>query len=78
MRFERGSFGEFFQPTPQNEELLAQRRHWLTVAPQTYAALLPEGIPLLDETFELARAEKTLPAWFCSFGDQSAIDCRRY
>src|SRR5258708_419043 len=66
MRFERGSFGEFFQPTPQNEELLAQRRHWLTVAPQTYAALLPDGIPLLDETLELARAEETLPAGFDS------------
>ncbi|MBI3851546.1 MAG: DUF3445 domain-containing protein [Verrucomicrobia bacterium] len=54
MRFERGNVAEFFAPTERHEELISQRRHWLQTAPQTYAALLPEGIPLLDETIERA------------------------
>ena len=65
LRFERGSCSEFFRPTSQLEELLAQRRHWLQTAPQSYAALLPDGIPLLEETLDLALAEQTLPPGFC-------------
>jgi hypothetical protein len=52
LRFERGSFAEFFRPTAAREKLLAERRHWLQSAPQTYAAFLPDGIPLLKETIE--------------------------
>jgi len=59
-RFERGSISEFFRPTTQREQLLALRRFWLQTAPQTYAALLPEGAPLLEATISLARAEETL------------------
>jgi heme-dependent oxidative N-demethylase alpha subunit-like protein len=66
LRFERGTFGDFFNPTVRRDELLGQRRHWLQSAPQTYAALLPDGIPLLDETLDLALAEQTLPADFRS------------
>jgi dimethylamine monooxygenase subunit A len=61
MRFERGSVGEFFRPTEAQDVLIAQRRHWLATAPDTYAALLPDGIPLLDETVSLAQSEQTLP-----------------
>jgi len=60
-RFERGSFADFFRPTSRHEQLLAQRQHWLETSPQTHLALLPDGIPLLEETIELARAEQTLP-----------------
>src|SRR6185436_20457430 len=55
MRFERGNVAEFFAPTERHAELISQRRHWLRTAPQTYAALLPEGDLLLDETVEMAR-----------------------
>ena len=34
---------------------MAERRHWLTSEPQTYAALLPAGERLLEETIEAAR-----------------------
>jgi hypothetical protein len=55
MRFERGNVAEFFASTERHDDLISQRRHWLRTAPQTHAALLPEGIPLLDETIEMAR-----------------------
>src|SRR5947207_9664810 len=64
LRFERGSVAEFFRPTTEREKILAERRRWLQTAPDTYAALLPDGIPLLEETIELARAEQVLPADF--------------
>jgi len=60
-RFERGNVSDFFRPTAQREQLLALRRFWLQAAPQTYAALLPEGVPLLEAAISLARAEQTLP-----------------
>jgi dimethylamine monooxygenase subunit A len=54
MRFERGSVAEFFAPTEHHKELISERRNCLQSAPQTYAALLSDGIPLLDETIEMA------------------------
>lgn len=54
MRFGRGEPAEFFGPTARRTALLAERRHWLTSEPQTYAALLPAGEPLLAETIEAA------------------------
>ena len=54
MRFERGEPAEFFGPTAAHAAVVAERRHWLTSAPQTYAALLPAGEPLLEETTEAA------------------------
>ena len=59
MRFERGSVAGFFAPTEHHAELISQRCHWLQTAPQIHAALLPEGIPLLDETIEMAGAWTT-------------------
>src|SRR5438132_6747316 len=61
LRFERGTVGEFFRPTSRHDELMAQRRHWLQTAPQTHAALLPEGVPLLEDALDLARETQTLP-----------------
>jgi len=59
MRFERGSVAEFFAPTERHAELISERRHWLQTSPRTYAALLPEGIPLLDETITMANDWQT-------------------
>lgn len=56
MRFGRGEPVEFFGPTGRQTALVAERRHWLTSEPQTYAALLPAGEPLLGETIEAARS----------------------
>lgn len=54
LRFERGEPADFFAPTPSHEELITERRRWLRAAPETYAALLPRGEPLLEEAVELA------------------------
>ena len=54
LRFERGEPADFFAPTPKHTELIAERRRWLRVEPQTYAALLPPGEALLEEVVELA------------------------
>ena len=53
-RFERAEPQRFFGPTAWQGALIAQRRSWFENAPQRYAALLPEGEPLLDEMIELA------------------------
>ena len=55
LRFSRGEPAAFFGATTHHAEVLAQRRHWLRTSPETYAALLPEGVELLEETVDLAR-----------------------
>jgi hypothetical protein len=60
MRFQRGEIAEFFAPTSQQSEILVERKRWLRSAPETYAALLPGGEPLLEETIELLRAAQPL------------------
>src|SRR5690242_4735904 len=55
LRFERVPSAEFFLPTASNAVLLKERRYWLESEPTRYSALLPEGVPLLDETIQLAR-----------------------
>jgi len=55
LRFSRGDAAQFFSPTPQNAELLAERGRWLRSEPNNYAALLPEGEPLLEQTVGMAR-----------------------
>jgi len=54
LRFERGEPVEFFSATVDGARLLAERRHWLRSEPQTYAALLAAGEPLLEEAIQLA------------------------
>jgi hypothetical protein len=66
LRFERVTFSDFFRATSRGCQLLAERRHWLKTASETYSGLLPEGIPLLRETISLGRAEKVLPDQFSS------------
>ena len=56
MRFTQGQPTDWFGPTLAREELIRQRKHWLQSAPEVYAALLPEGEPLLDEVMRLAGA----------------------
>lgn len=55
LRFGRGEPAAFFAASARHAEVLAQRRHWLRVEPNTYAALLAEGVELLEETADLAR-----------------------
>lgn len=54
MRFERGEIRSFFAPGPNAETVLAERRHWLSNAPEKYAVLSSGGIPLLSETIQIA------------------------
>jgi hypothetical protein len=54
-RFERADPRAFFGPTELHRDLAAQRRSWLENEAERYAALLPDGEPLLDETIELCR-----------------------
>ena len=59
-RFERAPAGQFFRPTAAHDGLVAERRRWLERDPGRYAGLLPEGVPLLEETIAFARIEGTL------------------
>lgn len=61
MRFERRTPASFFRPGKDHEEVVSERRHWLTHDSETCLALAPEGAPLLDETIEIAVATETLP-----------------
>lgn len=51
----------FFQPTPSHSAILAERCRWLDSHPKEYAALLPDGVDLLNETIELAIQLKSIP-----------------
>ena len=55
MRFERGRPEDFFAPTESGPRLLAERERWLNEEPNRYAAMLPGGEPLVEETLELLR-----------------------
>jgi len=54
LRFERGEPADFFAPTTGHAALVAERRWWLRGEPGKYAALLPPGESLLEETIQLA------------------------
>jgi hypothetical protein len=60
MRFERGPIADYFKPTEADPKILAQRHCWLRSAAKVYADLLPEGVPLLQETIEMAQLERVL------------------
>ncbi|HWA84764.1 MAG TPA: heme-dependent oxidative N-demethylase subunit alpha family protein [Opitutus sp.] len=49
----RGEPRAFFAPRDETGRILAERRRWLAAEPARYAALLPEGEPLLAEFEEL-------------------------
>lgn len=49
----RGEPADFFRTADASGALLVERAHWLAQAPARYAALTPEGAPLLAELGEL-------------------------
>jgi dimethylamine monooxygenase subunit A len=56
----RGAVAELFVPTVHHGTLVAERRRWLGDEPETYSALWPECIPLLDECIEFAKDWQTI------------------
>jgi len=60
MRFRQGTIAEFFGRAAGDSAILAERRRWLETNAASHAALLPEGVPLLEETVELLLAERAL------------------
>jgi hypothetical protein len=61
MRFEKRPVADFYRPTDCHTEVIEERKHWLSTAPDTHLALLPEGVELLRETVNLAAELATLP-----------------
>lgn len=57
----RGEPREFFASRDTSGRLFTERAKWLPEYPSRYAALLPEGEPLLTELAELAEREWGLP-----------------
>ena len=57
----RGEPREFFGRHDATGRILAERARWLAAGPARYAALLPEGEPLLAELSELGEKEWGLP-----------------
>jgi dimethylamine monooxygenase subunit A len=55
LRFERGKPEQFFAPTKDYANVIAERKHWLSEQPQTCATLLSTGEALLEETIEFAK-----------------------
>ncbi len=43
-------------PSPIHEQLLVERNKWLDHDPSTYAAVLDDGVPMIEETVRLARS----------------------
>lgn len=56
MGLQRGDAAAFFGARDATGAVLAERARWLSQKPETYSALLPEALPALHETAELARA----------------------
>lgn len=56
LHIEKGSAADFFAPTAENAAVLAERRHWLASAPDTYGLLRPEGVPLLSEMMSVVQS----------------------
>ena len=57
LTLKRGEPRDYVGPRDPSGKLLAERAKWLEAAPARYAALPPEGEPLLAEVAELAAAE---------------------
>lgn len=60
MRFEKEEIASFFKPTISHTEVIEERQKWLKNEPETYSALLPEGVDMLDEAIQLAALLGTL------------------
>ena len=61
MRLKQGDPADFFRPSPEYTDAIAERRLWLGDTPERYGALYEEGKSLLAETRELAGKWGTLP-----------------
>jgi dimethylamine monooxygenase subunit A len=61
MRFTRGDIAAFFRPGNNHREIISQRRECISDNPSRCLAILPEGIPLLDETIALGLSLGTFP-----------------
>ena len=72
-RFKRASRDSFFQPTADHDRLIAERRHWLRSNLDEYAALLPEGAPLLRETIGFAQTAGTYKPSVASGGGDASM-----
>ena len=57
----RGEPAEFFKARDGSGRVLGERAKWLAETPARYAALLPEGEPLLAEVDELGMTDWGLP-----------------
>ena len=55
MRFRRGDIRDFFVNSANDGAILRERRKWLSENPEEYAAVLPQGVSLLEEAVELAK-----------------------
>mgnify|MGYP000878432326 CR=1 FL=1 len=61
LTLQRGDAREFFlRRSPDGEDLLRERAHWLAENPARYAAVLPEGEPVVAEFAALVRSWTTL------------------
>lgn len=58
----RGDAASFFAPTEEHTRLSAERRHWLESAPELYAGLLPEGVPVALEFCRTFQTDTGSPA----------------
>lgn len=58
MGIRRRALPSFFDPSPSplHEQLLKERQKWLEQAPSTYAVVLDDGMPLVEEATELAKS----------------------
>jgi len=51
-----GDAEDFFARSNQATQVLAERTHWLRSAPEDYVALLPGGVPIVEEFLEAVAA----------------------
>ncbi|MBL8819824.1 MAG: DUF3445 domain-containing protein [Planctomyces sp.] len=56
MGLRRGEAGVFLAPTESSASVCAERNHWLSTEPRTYAVLTKEAEPALAETVTFARS----------------------
>lgn len=62
MRFKRGRIADFFEPSHQGRDVLAERARWLERAASDCAVLLPEAEPALHEALGMLSDVGVLPA----------------
>jgi dimethylamine monooxygenase subunit A len=61
VHIQQGSIRQFFAQTPQHQNIISERRHWLSSAADRYAAFTDPSDELLDEALQLAIEHDLLP-----------------